>query len=133
MFQGLRKTSVILTINWMLLKAQQLLSAVLLFNHKSPLEHFKTQLSQLITSLSGCPFSPLQWGSWHNIFGESWLLQKMERVWVYATFAFKLNQLQKSPDKGNLKHSCLLEMEGKKNREKYVEDKHKLTTRITLL
>ena len=29
----------------MLLKAQQLLSTVLLFNHKSPLEHFKTQLS----------------------------------------------------------------------------------------
>lgn len=50
-----------------------------------------------------------------------------------ATFGFKLNQLQNSPDKGNLKHSCLLEIEGENNIGKYEEDKHKLTTQITLL
>lgn len=50
-----------------------------------------------------------------------------------ATFGFKLNQLQSSPDKGNLKHSCLLEIEGENNIGKYEEDKHKLTTQITLL
>lgn len=60
----------------MLLEAQQLLSPVVLCTHKSSLEHFKTLLAQFIP-----PFTPPQWGFYQNmvpVFGEFWLLQKIE-------------------------------------------------------